>query len=158
MFTFFKTVFGAICHLLAICLKIVYNILKFLRVRVLSLYLAVCGLLQLAFRLFEGYNAAYFYIGLGACCVVTLLSWIFFIRKRIRRKRVARDRKPPEETRERLSENARGQEPLFPRRYAVEGHKDYYFIEYEDRYELYFIGERGDEYVRTDYKQNGESL
>lgn len=184
MLTFFRllaSACNAVAHLLAIILKIVYNILRFFRVRLLALYLASCGIAQLCFRVFSGtFGSAYFWAGFGACCLVTLFCWISSVRARRRRKKAKRDLsaeraeesapeedRPPEKkkTRPRFRKeknegNAPPEPPVrtvkYPQYYEVEGHADYMFAEYEDRYELFRREASGWSYVRTDYKDGGE--
>jgi len=54
------------------------------------------------------------------------------------------------------SEERGGSSPLpaneYPKYYDAAGHEGYLFVEYENRYELYFKGPHGWEYVRTDPK------
>lgn len=146
---------GALVHLLAICLKIVYNILKFLHVRLLVLYLAVCGLVQLIFHSFTG-REIWFWIGLALCALVTFAAWTLPFRKRgKRRKREEREALEEERTGDAEEEVAAARDgresPVYPRYYEAEGREGYVFAEYADRYELYrregnyYILERTDE-------------
>ncbi len=173
----------AILNLLATGLKIVYNVLKYLRIRLLALYLLVCGLLQLCFGVFDG-KAAYFWVGFALCAAVTLAGWGVRLYKRFAKFVPRKRTEEPAEEEEPAAEApapmpaptyspipAPGPapapapapmpapappKPSSPRYFEVEGHAGYYFAEYDDRYELYRRTEHGDELLRTDEK-NGES-
>ena len=151
---FFKTVFSGAAHLLALCLKIAYNILKALKIRILTLYLAACGCAQWFFRAFDGGNAVWFWTGFALCCALTLTAWAVFLLRY--RKRAERKRMQEEETEEELpcepvptEEDQQGGVRYF----TVKGHENFYFAEYDDRYELYEKRREGDRYIRTDYKR-----
>lgn len=164
----FKTVISAIVHLLALLIKIVYNIFKLLRIRLLALYLIVCGLTELIFRVFHGAYAAVFWAGCVFCVLVTLVSWGSFLRRKLSRKRVAREARTPNDARpseevqaEVQEESAQASAPpaqteRVPHYYDVAGAEGYVFAEYEDRYVLYRRTKNGLEYVRTDDKREGD--
>lgn len=144
----------AILHLLAICLKIVYNVLKIFRIRLLALYLLICGFVQLIWHPI-GRDTVWFWVVFGVLCLLTLISWVLWFRNKLggRSRRVAEiaparkktsDFEPPVPQQSERSDE--------PRWYEVEGRPDYYFAEYEDRYELYRRTINGNEHVRTDYK------
>lgn len=152
-----KVILGVI----SFCIKAVYHVLKFLRVRILTLYLVICGLIQLIFRVFDG-RGYVFWIGFCVCILITILSWVLFLRKKFATKRDRREKRPlkeeppQEETKEekrgkRVRKARRNQQPKY---YDVEGREGYVFAEYSDRYELYFRGEGGYMLVRTDYKKS----
>ncbi len=153
-----KAVFGVI----ALGFKILYHVLRLLRIRLLFLYLVVCGLLQLIFQLFTGYAAIIFWLGLGACVMLTLFAWGLHFYAAAKRKYVRRERreeKRRERRRRRRERQKRNEETLpaaqiYPQYFGVEGKPDYMFAEYEDRYEL-FCRDGGEwKYVKTDYKRN----
>lgn len=151
---------GAALHLLAIFLKIVYNILKLLRIRILALYLLVCGVLQLCFHLFGGaFGTVYFWTGFAVCCLPTLLSWTAGLRERIRRKQLTEREYARKERAEELApartEQSRAEKIPYPLWFEVENRPDFAFAEYEDRYELFHREECKWVYVRTDYKTEG---
>lgn len=159
-----------VLHLLAILLKIVYNIFKLFRMRLLALYLVICALLQLIFQTFSGFAMAYFWVGLCACACVTLVSWALYAREKLKRKQVdsaAKKRRfsqsepkkeaPPQDKNPAPKVQASVpayavQSDAFPKFYEVEGHAGYMFAEYEDRYELFRRDQNGYTYLRTDYK------
>ena len=152
-FKFLKTLFLGIAKLLAFCVKIIYNILKLLKIRVLALYLVVCGFVQLIFHAFDE-NLVWFILGFALCCLITVTAWIVSFTRSKRAK--ARTREPEKEERGEEKPSAPVSPPApvreQPRYYWVKGHKDYYFAEYNDRYELFRRTESGDLYIRTDYK------
>lgn len=155
-----KIVFKAIklaFRLAKIALKIVYNVLKFLRIRLLALYLIVCALLQASFGIFnEGIFVAYFWVGVLLFLGLTVFSWISHWREKHKRKKLS-------ESAYAAQERSRGWEeekppykpvrPTYPMYFEVEGRPDYMFAEYEDRYELFVREASGWSYVKTDYKQ-----
>ena len=168
MKNFFKLIFSGIkafFRYLFLGLQFVYRLLKALKMRILALYLIVCGLLQLIFHLFDG-KVAFFFVGLALCLLLTLWGWVRFLKERRMRKRLNEATEDGEENEEPDDADAQTEEieapaprqiPTPPKRsepkfYAVEGHPNYYFTEYADRYELYYRSERGYEYIRTDYK------
>lgn len=138
--------------MLALCLKIAYNILRVLKIRVLTLYLLVCGCAQLFFHAFENGNALWFWIGFALCCALTAIAWVVSFWRRRRRK--ARQKPPTEEPEEEAEEQEEVSSPPQPtvRYYTVKGHENFYFAEYDDRYELFEKRRDGDRYIRTDYK------
>lgn len=157
---FLRAGIGAILHLLALFLKIVYNILKFFRVRILALYLTVCGIVQLFFHTFSGWGAAYFWVGFALCALITVYGWVRFFREKNRRDSLDEQDKivRSEERAEQKAETAAAIPPaaptaVFPRYFEVEGHAGYMFAEYEDRYELFLRRNGGWDYIRTDYKE-----
>ena len=75
--------------LLATGLKIVYNIIKFLRIRLLALYLVVCAILQLSFGAFDG-KSEWFWIFFAICICITAASWYGHYRQKHARERVSR--------------------------------------------------------------------
>lgn len=144
----------AILHLLALCLKIVYNVLKILHIRLLALYLIVCGVVQLIWHPI-GRDTVWFWAFLGILCLVTLLSWVLWFQKKFSgRKRRDYELAPAEdeESEPELSQPLKIEKPKEPEWFEAEGHPGYFFAEYEDRYELYRRTERGKVHVRTDYK------
>lgn len=144
----------AILHLLAICLKIVYNVLKIFRIRLLTLYLLVCGAIQLIWHPI-GRDTVWFWVFLGVFCLFTLLSWVVWFKKRFggRDRRVVETAPARDETSEpEMPLPKRREKPREPVWFEAEGHPGYFFAEYEDRYELYRRTENGNEYVRTDFK------
>ncbi len=162
MITIIKSIFAFI----AFCCKIVYHIFKWLRIRLLVLYLIVCAILQLTLHVFDG-KTYLFWIGVAVCLAVTLFAWGLFLKRKFSGKRVPREM-PQKDTQE---ENAEPQaqkkeetpqrKPLSikknvkerPKYYDVAGRPDYVFAEYADRFELYFKDADGLRLVRTDYKE-----
>ena len=170
--------FKLVGHLIATAAKVVYHVLKFLRVRLLALWLFVSAILALC-GVFKDIGIAWFWIVAGICTVFTLMSWIIAIHRFLARKRVPRDNgsggeggAPAEEGQSTQPTRPQGQEgpapqmqtqtqtaqerpapARYPRWFNVAGNPDYFFAEYEDRYELYYRGKQGAEYVRTDYKE-----
>lgn len=162
-------------HAIVLIAKIVYGILKFLHIRLLALYVAVCALLSLFFPV-STTGLVYFLVGLGVCVVVTLIGWILAVRRRAEAKKRAealkREKREKRMRRKRKEEEApSGEEtltdeaapaaapptipppPRYPLYFEVEGHPGYFFAEYADRYELYRRTEGGGtEYIRTDFK------
>lgn len=155
-----KIVFKAIklaFRLAKIALKIVYNVLKFLRIRLLALYLIVCALLQASFGIFnEGIFVAYFWVGVLLFLGLTVFGWTSRWREKRKHKSLAEsaraaradsgeweERKPP----------YKPVQPTYPMYFEVAGRPDYMFAEYEDRYELFVREASGWSYVKTDYKQ-----
>ncbi len=152
----------AITQLLAFTAKIAYHICRFLRIRLLVLYLLVCALCQLFFQPFQGSAIAIFWVGFATCVAFTLLIWGAFIRERILRvgaKRRVKEKKPPksEEKGKREEEQPSVPEwqekPSYPLYFDVEGREGYMFAEYADRYELYQYQSGRWVYLKTDYKQ-----
>ncbi|MGN0822336.1 MAG: hypothetical protein ACI4NG_01035 [Candidatus Gallimonas sp.] len=152
-----RTALRSAAHLLAFCLKIVYNILKLLKVRLLALYLAACGFLQLCFRAFDG-GKVYFFLGLCFFVGLSLFGWLRDLRERRRRSGAAGKKTEPSEPKGAAREKTRNSAPdELPRYYEAEGHPGYLFAEYGDRYELFVRSESGWTYLRTDYKQDQRS-
>ena len=162
MLAILRMAFGAVVHLLVILLKIVYNILAFLKVRLLALYLIVCGILQLAMHPFTGEKAAWFWIGVVICLLATLTAWSWKFRSMRRRKPRYYEEDDDEED-EPEQEAAVAEEPEpppkpkparvhYPKYFEAAGHEGYIFAEYSDRYELY--RREGDKFslVRVDEK------
>ena len=144
----------AILHLLALCLKIVYNVLKIFRIRLLALYLFICGIVQLIWHPI-GRDTVWFWVVLGALCLLTIISWVLsFKNKFFGRSRRATEIAPAKTENSDLEPPTpeREERPMEPVWFEVEGRPDYYFAEYEDRYELYHRTPSGNEHVRTDYK------
>lgn len=164
------TILKAAMSVILLCLKIVYRILKLLRIRILALYLAVCGIVQLAFHAFDG-RIALFWAGFAVCAFLTLVSWVLHVRKRIRGSRLVRTKRDtgeaeeeakeepaPEKKREKKHEKKEKKPSAErPKYYDVAGKPDYVFAEFGDRYELYRKDEGGLTLVRTDYKNNERS-
>lgn len=167
--------------LLATGLKIVYNVLKFLRIRVLALYLILCAILQLAFHVFSG-NMHWFWIFFAIFACLTATGWYVYLREKFKRESLVREQHtghgaPPAEEPEAAPEEEPAQEYApapaptpapapapaparrparnYPQFFEVEGHEGYYFAEYPDRYELFRRTEDGDEHIRTDFKNIG---
>lgn len=160
MFLIIKSIFAAI----ELCCKIVYRILKLLRIRLLALYLVVCLILQLAFHVFDG-RAFVFWIGVGVCGFFTLLSWALFLKRKFTKSKLKRERPKAKEAADGTAEaeealasdeaasvKAKKREKERVKYYDVKGKPDYVFAEYTDRYELFHKSAGGLEYVRTDYK------
>ena len=147
-------------HLFATAAKIVYNLLKLLRIRLLTLWLVVSAILAI-FGVFQRIGIGWFWAGVGACAVITVFSWMFSVRGVLSRRRVPRKTElAPAEDETPMSEvpppkkdiRPLPQRVKYPRWSDVADNPDYFFAEYEDRYELYYRGKNGAEYVRTDYK------
>lgn len=174
------TLCNLVAHFIATCAKVVYTILKIFHIRLLALYLCVCGIVQLIWKPFSGGGALYFWLGTAACLLVTLAGWVYAAHKRKIRKREEEARKRAEqEEKEREKEEKRLQkeekrrckkerkhrkdEPpapsenkTYPVYFEVEGHPGYVFAEFEDRYDLYYRSADGLTYVRTDPKSKEE--
>ncbi len=142
--------------------KIVYRLLKALRIRALTLYLCVCGILQLVFGLFSmtEFMMIYFWFGFIVCLMISLIGWLFALRAQRLRRSEARKRKKADQEekkrilRERMEDKQRSvKQQTYPVYYAVAGHEDYIFAEYTDRYELYRKENGRLVYLRTDFKQ-----
>ena len=146
---FFKTVFSGAAHLLALCCKIAYNILRMLKIRILTLYLAACGAAQLFFNAFAGGKVVWFWTGAALCFGVTVAAWSVFFLKRRRVKERKREHTPPDPMPS--DEDAPPVDEV--RYFTVKGHENFYFAEYADRYELYEKRHDGDHYIQTDYKR-----
>ena len=153
MFRLLRAACGAAVHLLAIFLKIVYNILKLFRVRLLALYLAVCGLLHLCFHSFAGMGIAYFWVGFAVCCLVTLYGYAGGASERLRRKNALERECCSCEEPAQEEAQCKAAQPPYPLWFAVEGREDFAFAEYRDRYELFRRDGEQWIYVRTDYKK-----
>ena len=154
--------FKLIGRLIATAAKVVYRVLKLLKVRLLALWLFVSAILALC-GVFGRIGVGWFWIGVGVCGAITALAWIFAVRRMILRKRLPREKEeeaapaeaPQKEEEPQKEEPKQEKKPApvrYPRWFDVEGNPDYFFAEYEDRYELFYRGPRGAEYVRTDYK------
>lgn len=152
-------VIGFLFRMLAAFCKILYRILKALHIRLLFLYLVVCGILQLCFRTFDGFASAYFWVGIAACAAVTLYGWTSAARERKRRRELTR-RSREERAREKEAvqdngaQSASVQAKRFPQYFEVEGHEGFMFAEYENRYELFRREADGWTHIRTDYKED----
>ena len=171
-FGLITTVLQLIWKLISTVFKTVYEVLMFLRLRLLALYLIVCGFVQLFWKVFsQGGNMSYFWLGFALVCAVTVVGWVLAAIRRDRKNRENKEQenKDREKEQKRRAERKRqrrekrmGKEvkspPIasltggFPIYYTAEGHEDYIFAEYEDRYELYRKQDGGFVYVRTDYK------
>ena len=169
IFTFLKTAVLSFLRLLGIVCKIVYRALKFLHIRLLTLYVAVCGILAIFLPVFGRTGRVYFWTGFAVCLLVTLLSWVVTVHKKIMsRPHTLQTEESDEEGEAQPQESpaptaapepapvaAPPQEQVrYPRYFDVEGRAQYFFAEYADRYELYRRTTRGAEYIRTDYKKN----
>lgn len=162
LLTLIKAVLSAVWKAILLVCKIVYGILKFLKIRLLALWLAVSGILALC-GVFRRAGIGWFWAGVGVAAACTLIAWFLTVRAAFKRKRVPRP-SPSEEEEEPDEPEQPAKEPepapekrepervRYPRWFDVKGRADYCFAEYEDRYELYFRGERGLELVRTDRK------
>lgn len=148
--------------MLALGFKILYNILKALKVRVLVLYLIVCGFVGLFFKAFRGGNVVWFWVGFALCCTLSVAAWtVFFTRhRRVKERKRAEKEEQKEQTDEQPSPDNPADipdqskaPPPSVRYFAVEGHENFFFAEYADRYELYERRSDGDVYIRTDYKR-----
>lgn len=144
MLSILRKAVGAVVHLLVILLKIVYNILAFLKIRLLALYCIVCGILQLAYHPFSGENAAWFWVGIALCLLATLFAWWRRFHKKQKRKEAERGREAERTAREEPAQEelavAEAPKPAparYPRYFDAAGHEGYIFAEYGDRYELY---------------------
>ena len=144
---------AAVVHVVVLFLKILYKACAFLRIRLLVLYLIVCGFLALCFHTFTG-NMPYFWAGAGICLFFTLLSWGWYLRKR-RLKKASRaafqaEKEEPEDPAAAQPEQSR--QPVWPRYFDVAGYPGYIYAEYENRYELLRLEEDGYHLVRTDFR------
>ncbi|MDE6676097.1 MAG: hypothetical protein K2K12_00090 [Clostridia bacterium] len=155
MITLLTTILKSIFSGIKFCCKVVYQILKWLRIRLLALYLVVCGILQLAFHVFDG-KTFVFWIGVAVCGCITLMAWVLYVRRKFAKSKVKRERphteeaaKEPQES-EPVKEKKKAKERV--KYYNVAGREGYVFAEYSDRYELYFEDDSGLTLVRTDYK------
>lgn len=147
-----------LCRLIGFVFRFVYGLCKLLHVRLLALYLVVCALVQFIFSPFHGFAVAYFCVGLAACLLVTGYGWARSSRERRKRRRLKREEKKGKEPISPQTREAKVEEcVIYPRYFEVEGHPDYTFAEYEDRYELFVREASGYTYVRTDYKKNEET-
>lgn len=160
--------FKLIGRLFVTAAKVVYRVLKLLKARLLALWLFVAAILALC-GVFSRIGVGWFWAGCGICAGITLIAWIYVIYRAIARRRVPRE-KGSEPAEEAAAQEAPAQEapPVpkeevkpapkeergarYPLWFNVAGNPDYFFAEYEDRYELYYRGPNGAEYVRTDYK------
>ena len=161
----------AVLRFVVVCLKIVYSLLKFFKIRLLALYLLVTVILHFTLHPFEGFGLAYFFVGLFACLLLTLYGWARPIRERQKRLKLKRreqekqekERETEREEKERASkehnegerEEKEQKTPKSPKKgkcYRVEGHPEFVFWEFPDRYELYRDLGGEFEYIRTDYK------
>lgn len=158
-------ILSAVCNFLVkaivTAVKIIYRLLKLLHIRILTLFLCVCGVVQLAFGFFSSYPAVvYFWFGLIVCLLITLISWLYTLRTQHFRRKEARMRKKADREekerimRERLQERQtkKIQEQSYPVYYEAAGHTGYVFAEYTDRYELYRNENGKLVYIRTDFK------
>ena len=144
--------------------KIVYRVLKLLKVRLLALWLFVSAILALC-GVFKRVGIGMFWVGVGLCGAITLLAWGVVVYRALVRRKVPREREeelaPAEETPEPPPPPKEEPKPIskpeprphYPLWFNVAGNPNYFFAEYEDRYELYYRGPHGAEYVRTDYKR-----
>lgn len=77
-----KAVATAVANAVILVVKLLYGILKFLRLRLLALYVLVCAVLSIFFPVF-GAGIVYFWVGFALCCVLTVGSWVFAFRRKI---------------------------------------------------------------------------
>ncbi len=156
----FKLIFSAIGHFLAFVFKLIYAILKALKVRILALWLLVSVILAVC-GVFKRTGMWVFWTGCGVCLFITFAAWMIAVYSLFKRKGLPRKQEePPEEEPKEESKNGerKNGEPPAPARirypiwFDVQGNPDYCFAEYADRYELYYRGEEGLERVRVDYK------
>lgn len=169
LLSFISMACSFVAHLIFTCLKVAYTVLKILHIRLLALYLCVCGILQLAFSLFTGENAVYFWLGVACCLFATVVSWSITLRKKRAARRRAQEEKrlkreealaQKEEKRHKKAERRKhdtakgeGTQKVYPVYFEAEGHPGYVFAEYEDRYDLFRRSEDGKlVFVRTDPK------
>ena len=157
-----KAVWLAVESAVRLVVKLVYGILKFLRIRLLALYVVVCAILSVFLPVF-GAGIVYFWVGFALCCAVTAGSWMYTIWRKISaRPRPAEEREGEEEA----QQNAPAPQPSapqppqpsppperYPKYFDVEGAPQYFFAEYADRYELYLRDGESAVYIRTDFKQ-----
>ncbi len=166
------TLLGAILKLawqvVALAIKIVYQVLKFTHLRLLALYLVVCGLLEVIMHPFSYPWDLLFWVGLAVCVLVTLFGWFARFAEKSKRKKLSREEKlrKKEEKKEKMAEREElpaqeekpipTKKPAYPQYYNVEGREGYMFAEYADRYELFRRESSGWTYVKTDYKQEND--
>ncbi len=168
-----------IAHLLATVCKALYHVLKVLRIRILTLYLIVCGIVQLIWGCFStGDGILYFWLGFTGCVLITVFSWIYAFHKQNARRNAERqqqeakkrqkqlDKKKKKiekrQEKEKQKQNKKSPELLpeapgtahqtYPVYFEAAGHPGYIFAEYEDRYELYRQDNGKLVYLRTDKK------
>ncbi len=180
---FLMSICSFIAHMLAVICKSLYQILKLLRIRILALYLVVCGIVQLIWGFFStGDGILYFWLVFAVCLLITVFSWIYAFRKKSalrkeekqrqeerRQQRKAdneknkRDRqlqkdgrKKSKQSKKLLSDAPVNAEQTFPVYFEALGHPGYIFAEYEDRYELYHNENGTLVYLRTDKKQEDQ--
>ncbi len=175
-FAILKSALLAVWNVLFYAGKLLYGILKFLHIRILALYVAVCAVLALFFPVFTDW-IVFFWVGFALCSVVTVVSWVLAARRAFNAKprsaeeegdgekakgEIAAAKEPasppvaaaPPEPERRPEPTPRKEAAKYPRYFDVEGAPEYFFAEYEDRYELYRREEDGYTYVRTDQKRS----
>lgn len=165
-----KAVFLAVWNAVCLALKLVYKILRFLRIRILTLYVLVCAILSVFLPVF-GEGIVYFWVGFALCCAITVGSWLyaasrkFAARPRRAGETVAQNTEPKaEQQAEPSAAPAPTPSPIpapaptpapaerYPKYFDVEGAPQYFFAEYADRYELYMRDGDKAIYIRTDNK------
>ena len=149
-------------------LKVVYNVLKLFKIRLLALWLIASGIMALS-GVYARIGIEWFWIGVGLCVASTIIAWLIAAGDASARKKLKRERKElaeeessaqaARESEQRETRTEKREKPVkYPRWYDVQGRPNYFFAEYADRYELFYRGQNGAVHVRTDYKEkDGES-
>jgi len=92
-------IFKTIMRLIQALVVQIYRLLKLLRVRVLALYLIVCGIVQLIWAPFSSsWGQVYFWLGFTVCCILTFVAWDAVFREKNREGKDAKkpDKEPPQ--------------------------------------------------------------
>lgn len=144
-----KAIFRAVIWAVKSAFIFLFRIINKFRLWLLIVYLAVCGIVQLASGFFSrtGFNVI-FWAGFIIVVFITLFLLLISFGGRIADK--VKNRKPSEKREKTPKEK-------YPKYFLVDGATDFFMAEYKDRFELYRKGEDGKPvYVRTDKKEKNK--
>lgn len=165
---FIKAIINALIWFIKKIFFMAVKAINFLHLWLILIYLAVCGIIQLIFKIFSGDQYfIWFIIGLAVCFVITCYSFIFKAQRK-KNKQKQKDEKQDAEPKKSDSQKSKShnyeqidfesqEEFSYPLYYKVAGNEDFLMAEFADRYELYLEKDGKFQYVRTDYKNSPDN-
>jgi len=144
-----KAIFRAVIWAIKSAFIFLFRTINKFRLWPLIVYLAACGIVQLASGFFSrtGFNVI-FWAGFIIVVCLTLFLWLISFGDKIAAK--IKNGKSPSKAEKKPKEK-------YPKYFLVDGNPDFFMVEYKDRFELYRRGEDGKPvYVRTDKKEKNK--
>lgn len=165
-FRLLKATANAIVWLIKKVFSLLFHLINKCRLWLILCYLAVCGIVQLIWRIFDDRNVLLlFFVVFFILLLITGYSFFFSFKRKRKKKR---DKKGAEQKRNTPSVEPEADEPStiqprqitvdevnYPRYYRIADNEDFVMAEYRDRYELYRVVNGEKLYIRTDYKKRG---